>query len=285
MWFDHPTIRALVDLALAEDVGTGDHATLATLGGGRRGRARVRAKSDLVLCGGPLFAAVMRRVDPSIDLRLCAGEGDRLTAGATAIEIDGPLAPILTAERTALNFLQRMAGIATLTRRYVDQVAGTKARITDTRKTLPGFRSLDKYAVRTGGGANHRTALDAGILVKENHCHAAGSVFEAVRRARGVGSHFLRVEVEVETLDDLDEALAAGADAVLLDNMAIDDLRRAVARVAGRAIVEASGNMTLDRVRAVAETGVDLISVGALTHSVVAADLSLRIAGAERGEG
>ena len=182
---------------------------------------------------------------------------------------------------SALNFLQRMSGVATLTRQYVRAIAGTRARIADTRKTIPGFRSLDKYAVRMGGGVNHRTALDAGILVKENHTHAAGSIGEAVRRARQAGSHLLRVEVEVESLDDLDRALLAGAEVVLLDNMDLATLRQAVLRTAGRALLEASGNMTLDRVRAVAETGVDLISVGAITHSAVAADLSLRLHGAE----
>ncbi|MBM4342051.1 MAG: carboxylating nicotinate-nucleotide diphosphorylase [Deltaproteobacteria bacterium] len=280
MWFEHPHIRQLVELALAEDVGTGDHATLATLDPAATGAANVRAKSAAVLCGGPLFALVMARVDPRIAVRQLHPEGARVGPGDVVLHITGPLGSILTAERTALNFLQRMSGVATLTRRYVDAVAGTGARIADTRKTLPGFRSLDKYAVRTGGGANHRTALDAGILVKENHTHAAGSVAEAVRRARTVGSHLLRVEVEVETLDDLDVALAAGAEVVLLDNMDLDRLREAVRRTAGKALLEASGNMTLERVRAVAETGVDLISVGALTHSAVAADLSLRLQGA-----
>ncbi len=280
MWFDHPHIRPLVELALAEDVGTGDHATLATIDPAKTGEASVRAKSDAVLCGGPLFALVMARVDPRIAVQQLHPEGARVGPGDVVLDLQGPLGSILTAERTALNFLQRLSGVATLTRRYADAIAGTGARIADTRKTLPGFRSLDKYAVRTGGGANHRTALDAGILVKENHTHAAGSVAEAVRRARTVGSHLLRVEVEVETLDDLDVALRAGAEVVLLDNMSLELLREAVRRTAGRALLEASGNMTLERVRAVAETGVDLISVGALTHSAVAADFSLRLQGA-----
>jgi len=193
------------------------------------------------------------------------------------IELEGPLASILTAERTALNFLQRMSGIATATHAYVEATRPHKAKIADTRKTLPGFRALDKYAVRMGGGRNHRTSLDAGILVKENHTVAAGSVAEAVRRARQVGSHLLRVEVEVETLADLEEALAAGAEVVLLDNMDTPTLHAAVKQAAGRAILEASGNMTLPRIPEVAATGVDYISVGALTHSVEAADFSLRI--------
>ena len=267
-------------MALTEDIGTGDHATLACLDSGQLGEAWVRAKGPAVLCGAPLFAQVLQRVDPRLGVEILVAEGQEVQAGQPVLRISGSLAAILTGERTGLNFLQRMSGIATQTRAFVDAVAGTGARITDTRKTLPGYRNLDKYAVRMGGGYNHRTALDAGILVKENHTHAAGSIGEAVRRARGVGSHLLRVEVEVETLKGLREALQAGAEVILLDNMDRGTLLQAVEINAKRALLEASGNMTLDRVRAVAETGVDLISVGALTHSVVAADLSLRIQGA-----
>ncbi len=281
MWFDHPLVRQLVELALAEDVGNGDHATQACLDPQQQGTAHVRAKSPLVVCGGPLFARVMQRVEPSLRVELHLQDGDSAAAGQTVLSVHGSLAAILTAERTALNFMQRLSGIATTTAAYVAAVHGTKAQIADTRKTLPGFRSLDKYAVRCGGGRNHRTALDAGILIKENHTHAAGSIAQAVASARQVGSHLLKVEVEVETLADLDAALQAGADVVLLDNMDLAQLREAVRRTAGRALLEASGNMSLERVRQVAETGVDLISVGALTHSVVAADLSLRIQGAE----
>lgn len=277
MWFDTPALRTLIDLALAEDVGTGDHATEATLDRQRLGRASVRAKSDAVLCGGEVFALVMRRFDPRIAVRCLLPDGALVAPGTVAIELDGPLASILTAERIALNFLQRMSGIATLTRTYVLATAPHKARIADTRKTLPGYRALDKYAVRVGGGHNHRTALDAGILIKENHTAAAGSVQRAVLQAREVGSHLLRVEVEVESLADLHEALAAGAEVVLLDNMDTALLAQAVRQTAGRAILEASGNMTLARIAEVAATGVDFISVGALTHSVQAADFSLRI--------
>ncbi len=280
MWFEHPQVRALVEMALTEDIGTGDHATLACLDSGQLGEAWVRAKGPAVLCGAPLFAQVLQRVDPRLGVEILVAEGQEVQAGQPVLRISGSLAAILTGERTGLNFLQRMSGIATQTRAFVDAVAGTGARITDTRKTLPGYRNLDKYAVRMGGGYNHRTALDAGILVKENHTHAAGSIGEAVRRARGVGSHLLRVEVEVETLKGLREALQAGAEVILLDNMDRGTLLQAVEINAKRALLEASGNMTLDRVRAVAETGVDLISVGALTHSVVATDLSLRIQGA-----
>jgi nicotinate-nucleotide pyrophosphorylase (carboxylating) len=277
MWFDSPPVRTLVDLALAEDIGTGDHATLATIGPEQQGRATVRAKSDAVVCGLPLFALVMHRVDPALTVRLLCAEGTAVAAGAPVLEVGGRLASILTAERTALNFLQRLSGIATQTRAFVDAVRPYPTRIADTRKTLPGFRSLDKYAVRTGGGVNHRTALDAGVLIKENHTLAAGSITAAVLGARAVGSHLLKVEVEVESLADLQEALTAGAEAILLDNMTLDQLRQAVQLVAGRALLEASGNMTLDRVNVVAATGVNLISVGALTHSVTAADFSLRL--------
>lgn len=280
MWFEHPQIRALVEMALAEDVGSGDHATMACLSPEVQGVAWVRAKAPAVFCGGPLFAQVLRRVDPQVQVEILAAEGQQVGPGDQVLKISGSLASILTGERTALNFLQRLSGIATQTRAFVDAVAGTGTRIADTRKTLPGYRVLDKYAVRMGGGANHRTALDAGILVKENHTHAAGSITAAVQAARQVGSHLLRVEVEVESLDGLREALAAGAEVVLLDNMDLATLSLAVELNAGRALLEASGNMTLDRVKAVAETGVDLISVGALTHSVTAADLSLRIEGA-----
>ncbi len=277
MWFDTPALRTLIDLALAEDVGTGDHATEATLDPARLGQATVRAKSDAVLCGGAVFALVMQRFDPRITVRCLLPDGAHVTPGTVVIALDGPLASILTAERIALNFLQRLSGIATATRAYVAATAPHKARIADTRKTLPGYRALDKYAVRMGGGHNHRTALDAGILIKENHTLAAGSVANAVRAARHVGSHLLRVEVEVESLADLEEALAAGAEVVLLDNMDTATLRQAVQQTAGRAILEASGNMTLSRIPEVAATGVDFISVGALTHSVEAADFSLRL--------
>ena len=277
MWFDSPGVRALIELALSEDVGTGDHATEATLDPQRVGRARVTAKSASVFCGGPLFALVLKRVDPEVKVVQRVPEGASVARGEVVLSIEGRLASILTGERTALNYLQRLSGIATQTRAFVQAVQPFQTRIADTRKTLPGYRALDKYAVRMGGGSNHRTALDAGILVKENHTMAAGSVQQAIRQARLVGSHLLKVEVEVESLADLDAALQAGAEVVLLDNMTMAQLREAVARVAGRALIEASGNMTLDRVAEVAATGVDLISVGALTHSVMAADFSLRI--------
>lgn len=277
MWMDTPALRTLIDLAFTEDYGTGDAASDATVDPTLRGVATVVAKSEAVFCGGPVFALVMRRRDPELDVRLLVPEGARVDVGTPVIEIRGRLGAILTAERPALNFLGRMSGISTATWRCVQAVRPHPTAIVDTRKTLPGFRSLDKYAVRVGGGRNHRTALDAGILVKENHIAAAGSVSEAVRRARTIGSHLLKVELEVETLEQLDEAVEAGAEVVLLDNMSLDDMRTAVQRHGARVLLEASGNMTLDRLAAVAATGVHFISMGALTHSVICADFSLRV--------
>ncbi len=277
MWFDTPAIRQLIDLGLTEDVGTGDAATDATVDPTLQRTAGVVAKSPLVVCGGPLFAQVMRRVDPTITVTQLVAEGARATPGERVLSIDGRVAAILTAERLALNFMGRLSGIATAARRCADAVAGTNAVVLDTRKTLPGFRSLDKYAVRTGGGGNHRTALDAGILIKENHIMAAGGVAEAVSRARASGTHLLKVEVEIERLDQLEAAIAAGADVVMLDNMDNALLREAVALARGRVQLEASGNMDLARLPSVAATGVDFISMGALTHTVTVGDLSLRL--------
>jgi len=277
MFFDTPALRTLIDLALQEDVGIGDAATLTTVPAGQRGVATVRAKATTIFAGGPVFALVMRRVDPALRVTLHAAEGDHVADGTTVITIEGAIASILTAERTALNFLGRSCGIAAATRQAVDAVAGTRTIVLDTRKTLPGFRMLDKYAVRVGGGGNHRSALDSGVLLKENHVAAAGGVAAAVRAAKAGAAHLLKVEVEVETLADLDEAIAAGADIVMLDNMDLAMTAEAVRRAAGRVQLEASGNMTLERLRAVAETGVDFISIGGLTHTVRAADLSLRL--------
>ncbi len=277
MWFDTPAVRALIDLALQEDIGIGDAATMATVGSTARGRAEVKAKSATIACGLPLFATVMRRVDPGLQVQLLAHEGETVDRGRVVIAIEGRTASILTAERTALNFVSRSCGIAMATRAAVQAVAGTGATILDTRKTAPGFRMLDKYAVRVGGGGNHRSALDSGVLLKENHVTAAGGVAAAVRAAKASSPHLLKIEVEVESLDQLAEAIAAGADLVMLDNMDLDLTREAVRLAAGRIQLEASGNMTTDRLRAVAEAGVDFISIGSLTHSVKAADLSLRL--------
>ena len=276
--FDLPAVRALIDAALAEDVGRGDLTTELTVPPERRATAVILAKQDGVLAGGPLMDRVVAAVgarQASIAHHL--DDGAAFTAGTRVISIEGRAADLLVAERTALNLIQRLSGVATLTRRFVDAVAGTRARIVDTRKTTPGMRALEKYAVRAGGGHNHRLGLDDGILIKDNHLVAAGGVGAAVAAARRGAPHTARVQVECATIDQVDEALAAGVDAILLDNMSVQQLAAAVRRIAGRAIAEASGGVTLATVRDIAETGVDLISVGALTHSAPAIDLSMTI--------
>jgi len=263
--------------ALEEDVGTGDVTTLLTVPAGRRTRAVLVAKEALCLAGLPSFVRTFELLAPNDPPRwkLLHGDGESVKAGTRILEGEGDARTLLTGERTALNLLQRLSGIATMTARWTASLAGTGAKLVDTRKTAPGLRALEKYAVRAGGGANHRFGLFDGILVKENHIRAAGSIQAAVAGARAGAHHLLKVEVEVTTLAELDEALATGADAVLLDNMDVETMREAVRRVNGRAVTEASGNMSEERLAAVAATGVDLISSGALTHSPRAADLSL----------
>jgi len=263
--------------ALAEDVGAGDVTTNAVLGGNESGAAEATAKEDLVLAGIEVFGEVFLTLDPTLIFTPRKKDGEKVLRGEIIAEISGSLASILTAERVALNLLQRSCGIATMTRRFVDEAAGTKARIIDTRKTVPGLRVLDKYAVRAGGGFNHRFALYDGVLIKDNHIAAAGGITAAVKRARALIPHTLKIEVEVKDSGELEEALQAGADSLLLDNMDLQGIAAAVGIVQGRVPLEASGNMTLERIRKVAETGVDFISVGALTHSVQAADISLNI--------
>jgi nicotinate-nucleotide pyrophosphorylase (carboxylating) len=265
----------LVRRALAEDIGQGDWTTLATIPAGARARGRVLAKSDAVVAALELVPLVFDEVAPGVRVTPLVADGARVARGQDVLRLEGPAHALLTGERVALNLLQRASGIATLTRAFVDAVQGTRARIADTRKTVPGLRALDKYAVRTGGGVNHRAGLDGGVLIKENHIAAAGCIRTAVERARRLAPLTLRIEVEARNLAEVEEALAAGADIVMLDNMSPAEMRVAVGRIAGRALVEASGNVTLETVRSVAECGVDVISVGALTHSVRAADLSL----------
>ncbi len=270
------TVERLAYAALAEDVGDGDITTDATIDADAAGEAELVLKEPGVVCGLDVAEAVFRALDAELRFERLVDEGT-LVGGATAVaRVSGPLRAILTGERTALNFVGRLSGIATLTRRYVDAVAGTGAAILDTRKTTPGLRVLEKHAVAIGGGRNHRLGLDDGVLVKDNHLRATGSIREAVERLRAA-TH-LPVEVECETLEQVSEALAARADALLLDNMRVDELRAAVALARGRARLEASGGVTLDNVRAVAETGVDEISVGALTHSARSLDVSLELA-------
>jgi len=272
----------LIRLALAEDVGTGDRTTLATIPEQTLCAARIVAKEDLVLAGGAYAARVFHHVDPRVRVTQVIDDGAAVTSGTDVLLIEGAARSVLTAERTALNILQRLSGVATLTRRFVDAIAGSDARITDTRKTTPGMRAMQKHAVLAGGGSNHRFGLDSGILIKDNHIAACGSVAAAVERARVTSPHSLRIEVEVRDLSELAMALAAGADIIMLDNMTTAEMSEAVAQSRRRVqpvILEASGNLTLDRVAEVAATGVDLLSVGALTHSARSADLSLLFEG------
>ena len=268
----------LIRLALAEDIGTGDRTTLATIAPGTQARAQVVAKAPLVVAGGDYFARVFALIDPSVVVTQEVADGERADPGRVVLDLQGDAHSLLTGERTALNILQRLTGVATLTRRFVDAVGETGARITDTRKTTPGMRAMQKAAVLAGGASNHRFGLDSGILIKENHIRACGSITTAVERARAKSPHSLRVEVEVTDLGELDEALGAGADIIMLDNMSTEMMREAVRRSRERpepVLLEASGNLSLERVAEVAATGVDLLSVGALTHSAPAADLSL----------
>lgn len=270
-------VHRLIRCALEEDIGAGDVTTAAVLTGGEAGEARVVAKADLVLAGIDVFRKTFLLVDPDIRFMMCLEDGRIIKRGEILAELSGRLASILTAERTALNFLQRMSGIASTTRKYVEAVAGTHARILDTRKTAPGLRVLDKYAVRVGGGDNHRFALYDGVLIKDNHITAAGGIAPAIQRARQKIAHTLQIEVEVRNIGDVREAIAAGADTIMLDNMTPEAMSEAVRFIGGRVPVEASGNVTLANVRQIAETGVDFISVGALTHSAGAADISLLV--------
>ena len=270
-------IARLIALALEEDVGPGDRTAEACVPAGAQGSGLSVAKETLIVSGVSAAARVFRELDPSCELQALKGEGDAAGPGDGVLRARGSLRAILTAERTALNLLQRLCGIATLTQRYAEALAGTKTRLLDTRKTTPGMRALEKAAVRAGGGLNHRGALFDGILVKDNHAAAAGGIGEAVRRARAGAHPLLKVEAEVSTPQQIEEALRAGADMLLLDNLGDEELRRAVQQVAGRVPLEASGGMTLDRLPRVAATLVDYVSVGALTHSAPAVDLSLLV--------
>ncbi len=272
-----PGVRALIELAIEEDLGRGDITTAVVMGTDRREvTAQLVARRPLVVAGVDVAVAVFERVDPAIAIEVAARDGDPLTGGGRVMTVRGPAGGILQAERTALNFLQRLSGVATQARRYAAAVAGTSARVVDTRKTTPGWRVLEKAAVAAGGCGNHRFDLGSGILIKDNHIAAVGSVRAAVERARAAAPHPFRVEVEVTTMAELDEALAAGAEVVLLDNMSVDQVRDAARLAHDRhALVEVSGGVTLETVADYARAGADLISVGALTHSAVAVDLAL----------
>ncbi|MCU0555318.1 MAG: carboxylating nicotinate-nucleotide diphosphorylase [Syntrophales bacterium] len=270
-------VRKIIRRALEEDIRSGDVTTAHALTGGETGKATALAKEDLVVAGLDVFRDVFRLRDAGLAFRAALKDGDRVPRGTVLAVVQGSLASILTAERVALNLFQRMCGVATLTRQFVDAAAGTKAEILDTRKTMPGLRILDKYAVRVGGGRNHRYGLYDGILIKDNHIEAAGGIGKAVRRVRDGAPLLARIEVEARTLAEVREALAEGADVIMLDNMPVDAMRKAVALIDGRALVEASGNVTLATVKAIASTGVDFISSGALTHSARASDISLKV--------
>jgi nicotinate-nucleotide pyrophosphorylase (carboxylating) len=274
-------VRRVVAAALEEDGADRDVTTQALVPAEQQGRGEFVCKGEGVVCGLPVAAAAFRALDPSLRFAPLVPEGAAGCPGDVLARVEGPLAPMLSAERVALNFLQRLSGVATATRRMVDAVAGLPVRIVDTRKTTPGLRALERYAVRVGGGHNHRFNLSDGVLIKDNHLAAARSrgqtVADVLTQARRAAPHTMRIEIEVTTLDEARAALAAGADALLLDNMPVEEMRRVVAEASGRALLEASGGVTLECARAIAETGVDVISVGSITHSAPALDISLEI--------
>ncbi|MES1205298.1 MAG: carboxylating nicotinate-nucleotide diphosphorylase [Pseudomonadota bacterium] len=278
-WYT-PAVQRLLDLALEEDAGRGDVTSGSIIDEGQEAEADIIAKERLVVCGLGIAEAVFTRFDWRTRLRTRVADGDPVTPGTLIATVRGPAQALLAGERAALNFMQHLSGVATLTQSFVAAAEGAKVRITDTRKTTPGLRALEKYAVRVGGGHNHRADLSSGVLIKDNHIALVGSVREAVRRARANATHSLRVEVEVDSLPELNEALEAGAEAVLLDNFTTRDILEAVKRVrdqAPRTLIEVSGGVTLDRMHELAKTGVDVISVGSLTHSARAVDLSMEL--------
>ncbi len=272
----------LFRLALLEDIGSGDATTLSVIPPGLDASAVVFGREPFVLSGSKPFRRIFELLDPEIRIECLFPDGEQIGPNVAVFRIEGRARTILTGERTALNFAQRLSGIATLTRKMSDAIAGTGCQLLDTRKTTPLWRSLEKEAVRHGGGTNHRFGLAGGILIKDNHIAAAGGLKESVLRARKSAPHTLRIEVEVENIEQLDEAIAAGADIVLLDNFTLDMLRKAAAIGKGRVLLEASGGVTFETVRAIAETGVDFVSCGALTHSARAIDLTMEFTAPSR---
>jgi nicotinate-nucleotide pyrophosphorylase (carboxylating) len=269
--------QKIIEVALAEDIGTGDITTTAIVSRETKGGAQAVAKDDFVVAGIDVFQNVFSFLDDQIQFNLPVADGETVKNGDIIAEVSGSLLSVLQAERVALNIFQRMCGIATLTAKYVEAVRGSKAKILDTRKTMPGLRLLDKMAVRIGGGFNHRMGLYDGVLIKDNHIAAAGSIAAAVKAQKRRLPHTLKIEVETSNLPEVKAALSCGVDIILLDNMSPEDMKKAVELIGGRALTEASGNVSLQSVAAIAATGVDLISVGELTHSVRAADISLKI--------
>lgn len=274
---DEALLDKIIQNALEEDIRDGDITTDAIIDRNVKGKAILETREDIVLAGLPVFMRTFTLSDPGISFEVFYEESQDVQKGEVICSVNGSMSAILMAERTALNFIQRMSGIATLTREYVSRVSSKKVKILDTRKTVPGLRVLDKYSVTAGGGNNHRFGLYDAFLIKDNHIAVAGSIAAAVKATKVKAAKGIRVEVETESLEDVKEAVEAGADTILLDNMTAEEMREAVKLVKGRAVTEASGGVTLDNIIEIAETGVDLISIGALTHSVRAVDLSLEI--------
>lgn len=268
-------VRKVVENALMEDIGSGDITTMFTVHEDAEAVGIFSMKQEGIIAGLDVAEAVFKTLDPSVKMHQMIGDGKRVCSGDDIATVMGKARAILTGERVALNILQRMSGIATLTSKYVEQISHTKARIVDTRKTTPGLRQLEKYSVVVGGGFNHRFGLDDGILIKDNHIAAANGIVSAITTARKYAPHMLKIEVEITSLDQLEDAIKAGADIVLLDNMSLDMMKEAVTIAGGKVLLEASGGVNLDTVKDIAETGVDIISVGALTHSAAALDISL----------
>ncbi len=272
-----PQVDKLIDLAIAEDIGSGDITTDSLVPSDLAGSAVILAKEPLVLAGLETARQVFARFDEQTVFNATKAEGDQIKANETFIKLEGRLAALLKAERIALNFLQRLSGIATHVRAYVDAMGDSPVRLVDTRKTTPGWRVLEKYAVRVGGAANHRMGLYDGVLIKDNHIAACGGVKPAIERARQDISHLIKIEVEVSSLEEARQAIEAGAEVIMLDNMSLGEIRQAKAMIGQSALVEVSGNVTMDRLKELADTNVDLISIGALTHAARSVDISMRI--------
>ncbi len=269
-------LKETIRLAILEDIGLGDITSLLTIPDSKKAKANIIGKEDFILAGIPLVKEVFAAIDPDIKIKIFFKEGSYIRKGDIIAEIKGTAKGILAGERIALNILQHISGITTITRSYAEKVKGLPVKIADTRKTTPGLRFMEKYGVRIGGGANHRFGLYDGILIKDNHIKIAGGVKKAVMLAKKA-HHLLKIEVEVKNLDEFKEALDAGADVIMLDNMSVADMKRAVKIAKGRVLLEASGNVNLDNIRSIAETGVDIISIGAITHSARAVDISMKI--------
>lgn len=269
-------LKDTIRLAILEDIGHGDITSLLIVPEGEKAKANIIAKEDFIIAGMPFVKGVFNAIDTDVVINVFFDEGSSVKKGDIIAGISGNARSLLAGERISLNILQRISGIATMTNQYVKKVNGLPVKIADTRKTIPGMRIMEKYGVKIGGGANHRFGLYDGILIKDNHIKIAGGVRKAVGLAKK-GHHILKIEIEVKSLDELKEALDAGADVIMLDNMSVDDMKKAVKTAKGKAILEASGNVNLENIRSIAETGVDIISIGALTHSARAVDISMKI--------